>query len=122
MIADELTRIKRQESFKYAPLRYALNSIFKWKSSTIFTSVDDERDLQSLRLADIEIICTLGVGGFGRVELVIKLNSFFFKCIFSSFRFKTYEIRRSIVLNKWKNNISSQWNNKNMWWMNEILW
>jgi hypothetical protein len=34
------------------------------------SSIDDERDLQSLRLADIEIVSTLGVGGFGRVELV----------------------------------------------------
>lgn len=30
----------------------------------------DERSLENLRLADIEIITTLGVGGFGRVELV----------------------------------------------------
>jgi len=32
--------------------------------------VGDERSLENLRLADIEIITTLGVGGFGRVELV----------------------------------------------------
>ena len=32
--------------------------------------MDDQRDLQTLRLADMEIISTLGIGGFGRVELV----------------------------------------------------
>ncbi len=37
---------------------------------TIFISVGDELSLENLRLADIEIITTLGVGGFGRVELV----------------------------------------------------
>jgi hypothetical protein len=38
--------------------------------STTFISGEDERDLVNLRLADIEIVSTLGVGGFGRVELV----------------------------------------------------
>ncbi len=47
--------------------------------STTFISGEDERDLKNLRLADIEIVCTLGVGGFGRVELVYKMTvlSFF---------------------------------------------
>ncbi|CAF1362888.1 unnamed protein product [Adineta steineri] len=53
MIANELSRLKREESFKCAR-----------------RNVGDERDLKNLRLADIEIICTLGVGGFGRVELI----------------------------------------------------
>jgi hypothetical protein len=38
--------------------------------STTFVSGEDDRDLANLRLADVEIVCTLGVGGFGRVELV----------------------------------------------------
>ncbi|CAF0735498.1 unnamed protein product [Adineta steineri] len=53
MIADELSRLKRVESVRYAR-----------------KNGEDERDLKNLRLADIEIISTLGVGGFGRVELV----------------------------------------------------
>lgn len=44
--------------------------------STTFISGEDERDLKNLRLADIEIVCTLGVGGFGRVELVKEKNYF----------------------------------------------
>lgn len=44
---------------------------------TTFISGEDDRDLKNLRLADIEIICTLGVGGFGRVELVKKDRLFF---------------------------------------------
>jgi len=39
-------------------------------SSTTFISGEDDRDLPNLRLADVEIVCTLGVGGFGRAELV----------------------------------------------------
>ncbi|CAF1086523.1 unnamed protein product [Rotaria sp. Silwood1] len=58
MIADELSRLKREESCKYA------------RKTTTFIGGEDERDLQNLRLSDIEIVCTLGVGGFGRVELV----------------------------------------------------
>jgi len=46
--------------------------------STTFISGEDERDLKNLRLSDIEIVCTLGVGGFGRVELVKKKFHFFF--------------------------------------------
>ena len=42
--------------------------------STTFITGEDERDLKNLRLADIEIVCTLGVGGFGRVELVIPID------------------------------------------------
>ncbi|CAF1524292.1 unnamed protein product [Adineta ricciae] len=57
MIADELSRFKREESVRYA------------RKNTTFISGEDERDLKNLRLADIEIISTLGVGGFGRVEL-----------------------------------------------------
>ncbi len=80
MIADELSRLKREESFKYARKKYLnLNQkmIFqKYKNlfSTTFISGEDERDLKNLRLADIEIVCTLGVGGFGRVELVNSFN------------------------------------------------
>ncbi|CAF0957572.1 unnamed protein product [Adineta ricciae] len=58
MIANELSRLKREESFKY-PRR----------------NIDDERDLKNLRLVDIEIISTLGVGGFGRVELVRDIRN-----------------------------------------------
>jgi len=49
--------------------------LYKNLFSTTFISGEDERDLQNLHLADIEIIVTLGVGGFGRVELV---NNWFF--------------------------------------------
>ncbi|CAF3062860.1 unnamed protein product [Rotaria socialis] len=58
MIADELFRLKREESFKIT------------RKLTTSTSGEDERDLKNLRLSDIEIVCTLGLGGFGRVELV----------------------------------------------------
>lgn len=58
MIADELSRIKRNESVRYT------------RKNTTFISGEDERDLKNLRLADVEIVCTLGVGGFGRAELV----------------------------------------------------
>jgi hypothetical protein len=62
--------------------------------STTFISGEDERDLKNLRLADIEIVCTLGVGGFGRVELV---NTIAFCCFqsnsfnFLGTRYKKYE-------------------------------
>ncbi len=80
MIADELSRLKREESFKYARKKYLnLNQKmifqkYKYLFSTTFISGEDERDLKNLRLADIEIVCTLGVGGFGRVELVNSFN------------------------------------------------
>jgi cGMP-dependent protein kinase len=74
MIADELSRLKRDESVRYARKKYAKILRIKIKKSaffsTTFISGEDERDLKNLRLADIEIVCTLGVGGFGRVELV----------------------------------------------------
>jgi hypothetical protein len=54
--------------------------LYKNLFSTTFISGEDERDLQNLHLADIEIIVTLGVGGFGRVELVN--NWFFFNYLF----------------------------------------
>lgn len=47
-----------------------LATFLRISSALSLSSVEDQRDLQSLRLADIEIISTLGVGGFGRVELV----------------------------------------------------
>lgn len=68
--------------------------------STTFIGGEDDRDLKNLRLADIEIVCTLGVGGFGRVELV---NTDFYIVRFEKslyHRYKIQEIRRNIVLNK----------------------
>ena len=61
-------------------------------------SIDDERDLKNLRLADIEIISTLGVGGFGRVELVILIySSMIVYIVFTSIRFKIHAIRINTV-------------------------
>jgi hypothetical protein len=84
MIADELSRLKRDESVRYARKKYVelIHFLIKNKinffSSTTFISGEDERDLKNLRLSDIEIVCTLGVGGFGRVELVKKKFHFLF--------------------------------------------
>ncbi|CAF1025239.1 unnamed protein product [Didymodactylos carnosus] len=58
LMADEISKLKRGESVKYA------------RKNTTFISGEDERDLKNLRLADLEILSTLGVGGFGRVEFV----------------------------------------------------
>ena len=57
----ELSNFKREESFK------------KYKrAQTQLLSVNDEEelDLVGIRLSEFEILSTLGVGGFGRVELV----------------------------------------------------
>lgn len=92
-------------------------------SSTTFISGEDERDLKNLRLADTEIVCTLGVGGFGRVELV--RDDWRRSSVTRSVRWTRWsirEIRRSTVWNKWRNNMSWRWNSKNTWWMNEISW
>lgn len=82
MIADELSRLKRDETIRYARKKFEKNSfssktriVFLF-SSTTFISGEDERDLKNLRLADIEILCTLGIGGFGRVELVKNKKRF----------------------------------------------
>jgi hypothetical protein len=70
-------------------------------TSTSYISAEDERDLQNLRLIDIEIVSTLGVGGFGRVELVtsmIMMRSYTTLSVVS--RFKIQEIQRNTVSNK----------------------
>ena len=57
----DLSNFKREESFK------------KYKrAQTQLLSVNDEEelDLVGIRLSEFEILSTLGVGGFGRVELV----------------------------------------------------
>lgn len=80
MIADELSRLKRNETIRYARKKYVARcerdvnvTERRCACSTTFIGGEDERDLKNLRLADIEIISTLGVGGFGRVELVRRL-------------------------------------------------
>lgn len=100
MIADELSRLKRDETIRYARKKFEKNSfssktriVFLF-SSTTFISGEDERDLKNLRLADIEILCTLGIGGFGRVELVKNKKRFYslidaFFC--SGFRHSKFE-------------------------------
>ena len=56
--------------------------------------LDPEVEINLLKLDDLEVIATLGVGGFGRVELVQVYTS----NIFSAEIFTTYLVDGSIVL------------------------
>jgi cGMP-dependent protein kinase 1 len=57
----DLTNFKRQESIK----------MYKRAQTQLLSADDDdELDLGGIRLAEFEVLGTLGVGGFGRVELV----------------------------------------------------
>lgn len=58
---NEFSNLKRVESIK----------LYKRAQTQLLTLEDDEElDLVGIRLAEFEILGTLGVGGFGRVELV----------------------------------------------------
>jgi cGMP-dependent protein kinase len=62
----QISNIKREESIKH----------YRRTQTCIISSDDDELNMANIRLSEFEVITTLDVGGFGRVELVRNTRDF----------------------------------------------